>query len=62
MQVPSWDSPRPAVLFDACLRGLQGGDSRPHRSAAAHYAPQNIRFNAVAPALVATLMSERARR
>jgi NAD(P)-dependent dehydrogenase (short-subunit alcohol dehydrogenase family) len=30
------------------------------RSAAAHYAPQNIRFNVLAPALVATPMSERA--
>ena len=30
------------------------------QSAAAHYAPQNIRFNVVAPALVATPMSERA--
>jgi NAD(P)-dependent dehydrogenase (short-subunit alcohol dehydrogenase family) len=30
------------------------------RSAAAHYAPHNIRFNVVAPALVATPMSRRA--
>jgi NAD(P)-dependent dehydrogenase (short-subunit alcohol dehydrogenase family) len=30
------------------------------RSAAAHYAPQNIRFNVLAPALVATPMSQRA--
>jgi NAD(P)-dependent dehydrogenase (short-subunit alcohol dehydrogenase family) len=30
------------------------------RSAAAHYAPQGIRFNAVAPGLVATPMSRRA--
>ncbi len=30
------------------------------RSAAAYYAPQNIRFNLVAPALVATPMSQRA--
>lgn len=30
------------------------------KSAAAHYAPQNIRFNVLAPALVATLMSQRA--
>ena len=30
------------------------------RSAAAHYAPQNIRFNVLAPALVATPMSARA--
>jgi NAD(P)-dependent dehydrogenase (short-subunit alcohol dehydrogenase family) len=29
-------------------------------SAAAHYAPQNIRFNVLAPALVATPMSQRA--
>ena len=31
------------------------------RSAAAYYAPYNIRFNVIAPALVATPMSERAR-
>jgi NAD(P)-dependent dehydrogenase (short-subunit alcohol dehydrogenase family) len=30
------------------------------KSAAAHYAPQNIRFNVLAPALVATPMSQRA--
>ena len=30
------------------------------QSAAAHYAPQNIRFNVLAPALVATPMSQRA--
>ncbi|MBI4582540.1 MAG: SDR family oxidoreductase [Planctomycetes bacterium] len=30
------------------------------RSAAAHYAPQNIRFNAIAPALVETKMASRA--
>jgi NAD(P)-dependent dehydrogenase (short-subunit alcohol dehydrogenase family) len=30
------------------------------KSAAAYYAPQNIRFNVVAPALVATPMSQRA--
>ncbi len=30
------------------------------KAAAAHYAPQNIRFNAIAPALVATPMSDRA--
>lgn len=30
------------------------------KSAASYYAPQNIRFNAVAPALVATPMSQRA--
>lgn len=30
------------------------------KSAAAYYAPQNIRFNVLAPALVATSMSERA--
>ena len=30
------------------------------RSAASHYAPQNIRFNVLAPALVATPMSQRA--
>lgn len=30
------------------------------RAAAAHYAPQNIRFNALAPGLIATPMSQRA--
>jgi NAD(P)-dependent dehydrogenase (short-subunit alcohol dehydrogenase family) len=30
------------------------------KSAAAHYAPQNVRFNVLAPALVATPMSQRA--
>ena len=31
------------------------------KSAAAHYAPQNIRINAIAPALVDTPMSKRAK-
>jgi NAD(P)-dependent dehydrogenase (short-subunit alcohol dehydrogenase family) len=55
-------SPSPALFathaYAAAKAGLEGFT----RACAAHYAPQNIRFNVLAPGLTATPMSERAQK
>jgi NAD(P)-dependent dehydrogenase (short-subunit alcohol dehydrogenase family) len=54
------DSPAPKYFATHAYAAAKAGIVGLTKSAAAHYATQNIRVNAVAPALVATPMSGRA--
>jgi NAD(P)-dependent dehydrogenase (short-subunit alcohol dehydrogenase family) len=53
-------SPSPKFFATHAYATAKAGVIGLTQSAAAHYAPQNIRFNVLAPALVATPMSQRA--
>lgn len=53
-------SPSPKFFATHAYATAKAGVVGLTQAAAAHYAPQNIRFNVLAPALVATPMSQRA--
>jgi NAD(P)-dependent dehydrogenase (short-subunit alcohol dehydrogenase family) len=53
-------SPSPEFFTTHAYAAAKAGIIGLTRSAAAHYAPQNIRFNVIAPALIETPMSKRA--
>lgn len=53
-------SPSPAFFSTHAYAAAKAGIIGLTKSAAARYAPENIRFNVLAPALVATPMSQRA--
>ncbi len=57
--VLAW-SPSPKFFSTHAYATAKAGIVGMTRASAAHYAPQNIRFNALAPGLVATPMSQRA--
>jgi NAD(P)-dependent dehydrogenase (short-subunit alcohol dehydrogenase family) len=55
-------APSPTYFATHAYAAAKAGIIGMTRSAAAHYAPQNIRFNVIAPALVDTPMAQRAAR
>jgi NAD(P)-dependent dehydrogenase (short-subunit alcohol dehydrogenase family) len=55
-------SPSPRLFATHAYAAAKAGIEGLTKACAAHYAPQNIRFNVLAPGLIATPMSERAQK